>query len=151
MSRHQRWLQDEAEVKVVLSHLIWDYFPLGLRHWEILILINVDDTDGSMWTLWRHLRSLFSLSCWTSLSLNRPRTLHALKCIQAGLCVNGAVDGFSRTVIWFHGYGSPQRLIQRLTKVRSFPQRWRHIEMEPTYSKYQAENFSSSSTEQRSS
>jgi len=160
-----------------LSHLICFYFLLGLRYWEILMFLKVEDgINISMSTLRRHLQSLglfrrkaqsdlLEVALFIQEQLNQYGTLHGykfmhLKCIQTGLvvsqrtvryllkildpegvqlrlrnrlrrrlyqnpgpnflwhvdsydklkpygiCINGAVDGFSRMVIWLHAYST---------------------------------------------
>lgn len=109
---------------MVLWHLIYYYFLLGMRRSEILMLFNVDGIDISMSTLCRYLRSLdcsdgnpsptwwkFLQEKWNQYRMHHGYEFMHSKCIQAGFCVNGAVNGFSH-MAWLHDYShiSIQRL-----------------------------------------
>ena len=72
---------------MVLSQLICYYYLLSLRHWEILMFLkNEDGVNISMSTLCRHLKLL---------GLFRRKAQSKLK--PYGICINGAVDGFSHS------------------------------------------------------
>lgn len=42
ISHCQPWLQDKRVGRMAISYLICFYYLLGMRHWEIFILLNVD-------------------------------------------------------------------------------------------------------------